>query len=155
MSCIKLKQKLEMFRVLNKKVIVGNCQQLVLPARHLLNSCGTELNSASRINGCVTKPACLTNASGWSRAESELQRKLFHVTATRQALPPIFIIILRPLSKVAAIVFGRSFRKWWKALPPDRKQDLILRLKKNKMALLGELLFASPLNSQCQLQLPI
>jgi hypothetical protein len=146
--CIKLKRKLEMFRVFNKKIIVGNYEQLVLPARNLLNSSGTKLNSASRINRCVTKPVCLNNASGGFRTASELQRKLFHVTATRQALPPVFLIILRPLSKVAAILFGRTFRKWWRALPPDRKQDLILRLKNNKVALLGELLFPTPLNSQ-------
>lgn len=137
-----------MFRVLNKKKIVEHCWQLVLPARNLLNSCGTKLDSASRINNCVTKLAYLNNASGGFRAECELQRKLFHVTATRQALPPVFIIILRPLSKLAAILFGRTFRKWWRALPPDRKQDLILRLKKNKTALLGELLFTTILNSQ-------
>lgn len=137
-----------MFRVLNKKIIMKHCRQLVLPARNLLNSCGTKLDSASRINNCVTKLAYLNNASGGFRSESELQRKLFHVTATRQALPPVFIIILRPLSKVAAILFGRTFRKWWRALPPDRKQDLIHRLKKNKMALLGELLFATALNSE-------
>lgn len=137
-----------MFRVLNKKIITERCWQLVLPARNLLNSCGTKLDSALRINNCVTKLAYLNNVSGGFRAEPELQRKLFHVTATRQALPPVFIIILRPLSKVAAILFGRTFRKWWRALPPDRKQDLILRLKKNKTALLGELLFATAVNSQ-------
>lgn len=137
MLCIKLKRKLEMFRILNKKIIVGNCRQLMLPRRNLLNSCCTKLNSASRINSCVTKPAYFNNADAGFRAESELQRKLFHVTAARQALPPVIIIILRPLSKVAAILFGRAFRKWWRALPPDRKRDLILRLKKNRIALLA------------------
>lgn len=138
-----------MFHILNKKIIMGNCRQLVLPLRNLLSSCGMELNSASRISRFVTKPTCLTNVSGRFRAQSELQRKLFHVTATRQALPPVFFIILRPLSKVAAILFGRTFRKWWQSLPPNKKQELILRLKKNRMALLGEFLFVTSLNSQC------
>jgi hypothetical protein len=137
-----------MFRVLNKKIIVGNFRQLVLPQRNLLNSCCTKLNSASRINSCVTKPAYLNNADGGFRAVCELQRKLFHVTAARQALPPVIIIILRPLMKVAAVLFGRTFRKWWRALPPDRKRDLILRLKKNKIALLGELLSTTTSNLQ-------
>lgn len=130
-----------MFRLINKK-IVGNYHNSVLSMRQMLNISGIKLNSASRINKYVTQVGSLsiTNAvlQNGLKVSFEAQKKLFHVTASRQALPPLFIIILRPLSKIAAILFGRTFRKWWRALPPDKKQDLILRLKRNKMVLLGE-----------------
>lgn len=130
-----------MFRLINKK-IVGNYHNSVLSMRQMLNISGIKLNSASRINKYVTQVGSLsiTNAvlQNGLKVSFEVQKKLFHVTASRQALPPLFIIILRPLSKIAAILFGRTFRKWWRALPPDKKQDLILRLKRNKMVLLGE-----------------
>jgi hypothetical protein len=123
----------------------------------MLNLSGTKLNSASRINRYVTQAGSLSITSavlqnGGLRVSFELQRKLFHVTASRQALPPVFIIILRPLSKIAAILFGRTFRKWWRALPADKKQDLILRLKRSKMVLLGELVNILALSDQFSLK---
>jgi hypothetical protein len=142
--CIRLKRGFSMFRVFNKTKIVENYQHFVMRVRKVSSLSGTKLNSASRITICVTEAGSMNSSNatlqnGGFRVSSELQRRLFHVTASRQALPPVFIIILRPLSKIAAILFGRAFRKWWGALPPDRKQNLLLRFKRNKMALLGEL----------------
>jgi hypothetical protein len=110
----------------------------------VFNLSDIKLSSAVRINRCVAKPASLNNRNaalqnGGFRVASELQRKFFHVTSSRQALPPLVIIILRPLSRIAAVLFGRRLRKWWRALPPERKQDVILKLKKRKMTLLGVL----------------
>jgi hypothetical protein len=134
-----------MFRAINKNQILGS---YLLSVRNICNLNCTKLNSATRFHRCVTKTGSLsiTNAALQNRRlgmSFELQRKLFHVSASRQALPPVVLIILRPLSKIMAILFGRTFRKWWRALPPDKKQDLILRLKRNKMALLGELMLAT------------
>jgi len=135
-----------MFRVLNKNGMFVNYQRFLLPVRSKFNLSGIKLSSAVRIDRCVTKLASLKNAnvalqSGGFRGEFQLQRKPFHVSASRQALPPLVIFILRPLSRIAAILFGRRLRKWWRALPPERKQDLIRRLKKRKMTLLGVLSF--------------
>ncbi|XP_029939372.1 metalloendopeptidase OMA1, mitochondrial [Salarias fasciatus] len=49
----------------------------------------------------------------------------FHTSAPLKALPMPFIwIILKPLQKLAAIILGRSIRKWWVALPDNRRQLL-------------------------------
>lgn len=135
-----------MLRVLNKHGMFGNYHRFVLPVRSVFNLSGIKLSSGVRVDRCVTKLASLNNAnvalwSGGFTVASELQRKLFHVTASRQALPPLVIVILRPLSRIAAVLFGRRLRKWWSSLPPEKKQDLILRLKKRKMTLLGVLSF--------------
>jgi hypothetical protein len=123
----------------------------------MLNLSGKMLNCASRINRYVTQAgsSSITNVVGQNgglRVSFELQKKLFHVTASRQALPPVFLIILRPLSKIAAILFGRTFKKWWRSLPPDKKRDLILKLKRNKKALLGELVNILALSYQFSLK---
>ena len=135
-----------MLRVRNKNGMFGNYQRFVLPVRSVFNLSGINLSSGVRVDRCVTKLASLNNAnvalrSGWFTVASELKRKLFHVTESRQALPPLVIVILRPLSRIAAVLFGRRLRKWWSSLPPEKKQDLILRLKKRKMTLLGVLSF--------------
>ncbi|XP_007260718.3 metalloendopeptidase OMA1, mitochondrial isoform X2 [Astyanax mexicanus] len=49
--------------------------------------------------------------------------KLLHTSAGLRALPaPVLWLVFKPLQKLAAIILGRSIRKWWKALPPNKKQ---------------------------------
>ncbi|CAL8256222.1 unnamed protein product [Merluccius merluccius] len=46
-----------------------------------------------------------------------------HTSGPLRALPaPLVWLLLKPLQKVLAVVLGRSIRKWWAALPPDRRQ---------------------------------
>jgi hypothetical protein len=123
-----------------------------MPVRTEFNLSGIKLGSAVRTDGYVTKPTSLNNAvaalqSGGFRFAFQLQRKPFHVSASRQALPPLILLILRPVTRIAAILFGRRLRKWWTALPPEKKQDFILRLKKRKVTLLGVFSFFHSLNS--------
>ncbi|XP_068581565.1 metalloendopeptidase OMA1, mitochondrial [Cebidichthys violaceus] len=48
---------------------------------------------------------------------------LFHTSAPAKALPvPLLWMVLKPLQKLAAIILGRSIRKWWVALPDNRRQ---------------------------------
>ncbi|XP_015788236.1 metalloendopeptidase OMA1, mitochondrial [Tetranychus urticae] len=47
--------------------------------------------------------------------------RYFHTSKPRQ-VPAIIWVILRPLGKLAAILMGRSIRKWYSALPPNKKQ---------------------------------
>ncbi|XP_029988000.1 metalloendopeptidase OMA1, mitochondrial [Sphaeramia orbicularis] len=50
---------------------------------------------------------------------------LIHTSAPRRALPaPLIWMVLKPLQKVMAIILGRSIRKWWVALP-DNRRDLM------------------------------
>ncbi|XP_032659009.1 metalloendopeptidase OMA1, mitochondrial isoform X2 [Chelonoidis abingdonii] len=49
--------------------------------------------------------------------------RLFHTSSSFQAAPvPLLWIILKPAQKLFAIVLGRSIRKWWKALPPNKRE---------------------------------
>ncbi|XP_016340105.1 metalloendopeptidase OMA1, mitochondrial isoform X2 [Sinocyclocheilus anshuiensis] len=46
-----------------------------------------------------------------------------HTSGRLRALPaPLIWMVLKPLQKLMAIILGRSIRKWWLALPPNRKQ---------------------------------
>ncbi|KAM3876109.1 metalloendopeptidase OMA1, mitochondrial [Diretmus argenteus] len=47
----------------------------------------------------------------------------FHTSGPLRALPaPLIWLVLKPLQKLLAIIVGRSIRKWWVALPPNRRQ---------------------------------
>lgn len=48
-----------------------------------------------------------------------------HTSAQRRAVPaPLLWMVLKPLQKLLAIILGRSLRKWWVALPDNRRQLL-------------------------------
>lgn len=47
----------------------------------------------------------------------------FHTSGRLKALPaPIIWLVLKPIQKLVAIILGRSIRKWWLALPANKKQ---------------------------------
>ncbi|XP_038572354.1 metalloendopeptidase OMA1, mitochondrial [Micropterus salmoides] len=47
----------------------------------------------------------------------------FHTSAPVRAIPaPLIWLVLKPLQKLMAIILGRSIRKWWVALPANRRQ---------------------------------
>ncbi|KAM4629452.1 metalloendopeptidase OMA1, mitochondrial [Polymixia lowei] len=49
----------------------------------------------------------------------------FHTSGPLRALPaPLIWLVLKPLQKLMAIILGRSIRKWWVALPPNRQRLL-------------------------------
>ncbi|XP_058234855.1 metalloendopeptidase OMA1, mitochondrial isoform X2 [Hemibagrus wyckioides] len=51
--------------------------------------------------------------------------KKFHTTSGLRAPPaPLLWLLVKPLQKIIAIILGRSIRKWWKALPANKKQLL-------------------------------
>ena len=54
---------------------------------------------------------------------------------------PIFGFILKPLSRVFAILVGRGIKKWWSILPPNKKQLFFHHVIKNKYKYAGKFLF--------------
>ncbi|XP_044920531.1 metalloendopeptidase OMA1, mitochondrial [Mustela nigripes] len=61
----------------------------------------------------------------------------FHTSPQFQAAPvPLLLIILKPVQKLFAIIVGRGIRKWWQALPPNKKELFKESLRKNKWKLL-------------------
>ncbi|XP_006862568.1 PREDICTED: metalloendopeptidase OMA1, mitochondrial [Chrysochloris asiatica] len=60
----------------------------------------------------------------------------FHTSPRFQAAPvPLLLIILKPVQKLLAIIVGRGIRKWWQALPPNKKELFKQSVRKNKWKL--------------------
>ncbi|XP_068204348.1 metalloendopeptidase OMA1, mitochondrial-like [Palaemon carinicauda] len=62
--------------------------------------------------------------------------RLFHTSKPRY-VNPLLLAILRPLSKVTAILVGRGFRKWWQSLPAKKRALFIQHFLRNKYKYLG------------------
>ena len=80
------------------------------------------------------KPAARVYAEWLLNAGS---KRLFHTTSPKRAVPPFLWVLLRPFANVAAVVFGRAFRKMWQKLPQERRTAIINRLKQKKKQILG------------------
>lgn len=48
----------------------------------------------------------------------------FSCTTPRPALPPLLVLMSKPLVRVVAVVAGKGARMWWARLPKDRRQQL-------------------------------
>ncbi|XP_054429824.1 metalloendopeptidase OMA1, mitochondrial isoform X2 [Pteronotus mesoamericanus] len=60
----------------------------------------------------------------------------FHTSPRFQAAPvPLLLLILKPVQKLLAIIVGRGIRKWWRALPPNKKELFKESVRKNKWKL--------------------
>nr|XP_030726162.1 metalloendopeptidase OMA1, mitochondrial isoform X2 [Globicephala melas] len=60
----------------------------------------------------------------------------FHTSPRFQAAPvPLLLTILKPVQKLLAIIVGRGIRKWWQALPPNKKELFKESVRKNKWKL--------------------
>ncbi|XP_030311324.1 metalloendopeptidase OMA1, mitochondrial [Calypte anna] len=59
----------------------------------------------------------------------------FHTSPLYQAAP-IFWIIVKPAQKLLAIILGRSIRKWWRTLPPNKRELLKESARRNKWKIL-------------------
>ncbi|XP_067391593.1 metalloendopeptidase OMA1, mitochondrial isoform X3 [Emydura macquarii macquarii] len=78
-----------------------------------------------------------TLSSVWSpnhvRAWDVQITRLFHTSPWFQAAPvPLLWIILKPAKKLFAIILGRSIRKWWRALPPNKQELFKESARKHK-----------------------
>ncbi|XP_060685784.1 metalloendopeptidase OMA1, mitochondrial [Hemiscyllium ocellatum] len=61
----------------------------------------------------------------------------FHTSSPVLALPiPLLWILLKPVKKLTAMLLGRSIRKWWQALPPDKQELLKDNVKRHKWRIL-------------------
>ncbi|KAM6457013.1 metalloendopeptidase OMA1, mitochondrial isoform 1-T4 [Liasis olivaceus] len=59
--------------------------------------------------------------------------RCFHGSSILKAAPaPILLMILKPVQKLFAIILGRSIRKWWHALPPNKKELFKESVRRNK-----------------------
>ncbi|NP_001406045.1 metalloendopeptidase OMA1, mitochondrial isoform b precursor [Mus musculus] len=66
-----------------------------------------------------------------------IEARSFRTSARVQAAPvPLLLLILKPVQKLLAIIVGRGIRKWWQALPPNKKELFKDSVRKNKWRLL-------------------
>ncbi|XP_069498187.1 metalloendopeptidase OMA1, mitochondrial isoform X1 [Ambystoma mexicanum] len=71
--------------------------------------------------------------------DHQLNRQIHTSPRANILIPPHVWLLLKPAQKLFAIIIGRSIRKWWQALPPN-KQDLFKEnVKRNKWKLLASL----------------
>ena len=61
----------------------------------------------------------------------------FHTSRPRTAIPPLVLIVLRPVLRLAAFFAGRNFRKWWRALPKEKRAYYWSRIKEKKWNIAG------------------
>jgi len=61
----------------------------------------------------------------------------FHISPPRKALPPVILVIIRPVLKGLAFLAGRNIRKWWRALPKEKKAVHWSRVKEKKWKIAG------------------
>ncbi|XP_009991876.1 PREDICTED: metalloendopeptidase OMA1, mitochondrial [Chaetura pelagica] len=61
----------------------------------------------------------------------------FRTSPSFQAAPAALLwIIVKPAQKLLAIILGRSIRKWWKTLPPNKREVIKESARKNKWKIL-------------------
>ncbi|XP_063609673.1 metalloendopeptidase OMA1, mitochondrial-like [Penaeus indicus] len=60
-----------------------------------------------------------------------LQSRRAIQTTRPQNVNPLLVAVLRPVSKVAAVLVGRGFRKWWQSLPKQKRELFIQHLHRN------------------------
>ncbi|XP_071441133.1 metalloendopeptidase OMA1, mitochondrial-like [Hetaerina americana] len=61
----------------------------------------------------------------------------FHTSRNCKALPPVLVLILRPIVNVLSVLLGRGLRKWWQSLSPSRRKQLYENVKRHKYKLIG------------------
>ncbi|XP_037683028.1 metalloendopeptidase OMA1, mitochondrial isoform X2 [Choloepus didactylus] len=86
----------------------------------------------------IKEVAVLPALSVWHPVNCFLMRDIrrFHTSSRFQAAPvPVLLIILKPVQKLLAIIVGRGIRKWWQALPPNKKELFKESIRKNKWKL--------------------
>uniref|UniRef100_A0A8C5KKW6 Metalloendopeptidase OMA1, mitochondrial n=1 Tax=Jaculus jaculus TaxID=51337 RepID=A0A8C5KKW6_JACJA len=67
-----------------------------------------------------------------------LRARSLRTSARAHAAPvPLLLMVLKPVQKLLAIIVGRGIRKWWQALPPNKKELLkeSLRQKRRQWSL--------------------
>ena len=63
-----------------------------------------------------------------------VRRQQIYTSPKRHVIPPIAWLIFKPITKLAAMLTGRGFRKWWAALPPSKRDLFINHLKRNRLS---------------------
>lgn len=67
----------------------------------------------------------------------EKQKCSFH-TSQRRDIPPYLALIVRPVIRIAALLFGRKFKKWYASKTPDEKEEFREWFRERKNYFIGK-----------------
>lgn len=105
-----------------------------------LMMCGNRLTHMNRFNRSLylCKPHVEVSIQTPYKFNIQLQScRRFHTTTPNLAVPPVVWIILRPLLKVGAVVFGRRIRKWWQGMSAKERQKILSTLRQGNRTIVG------------------
>lgn len=72
-----------------------------------------------------------------SASRNFVQKRDFRTSLPRAALPPLLVMFLKPLSRLASVLIGRSTRIWWKKLDPAQKLVYKQKIVQYRAPILG------------------
>jgi len=109
---------------------------------------------------CRSRPSCLTRALLSPFRPKVAIVAVMHTSSTnrtkmsptlsvrcspmRQAPPALVAILLKPASRLAAILVGRRLRNWYRNLPEEERRKIKNKLKKNRHVFVGEWWSSTP-----------
>ncbi|KAJ8666849.1 hypothetical protein QAD02_008511 [Eretmocerus hayati] len=64
------------------------------------------------------------------------QRCDFH-TSERRNIPPVLALVIRPIIRIAALLFGRRFKKWYASRTPEEKEEFLEWFRSRRKYFLG------------------
>lgn len=117
------------------------------PSRNISSKSFGIYHYVNQSKGVVKGSAILSLRSSVQRSATRINavslptissQRLFHTTLPRGAIPPLLWVLLRPFANVAAVLFGRTFRKMWQKLPQEKRNVIINRLKQKKQQIIGK-----------------
>ena len=101
-----------------------------------------------KITSCTISHHSYPRICGFNQVQSKSQVKILHFlnekknsfhTSERRNIPPILAVIIRPLIRLAALLFGRKFRKWYASRTPEERKEFLKWLQAKKNFFVGNL----------------
>lgn len=124
-----------MFRIVNTIRIVANSHQIRQTTRKLSNLSEWRLNNPSRLVQNLTKQEkCITGIGTQNNGLKlwcALKEKQFHTSPIRN-VHPVLLLLVKPVGKIIAIVFGKTVKRWWVKLPPERRQAIRIGARRHR-----------------------
>ncbi|XP_069184319.1 metalloendopeptidase OMA1, mitochondrial isoform X2 [Procambarus clarkii] len=94
------------------------------------------MHSGECLLGALRRPLWpkLLQPDGFGRSLQHIKK--IHTTSPRY-VNPMLVAVLRPLSKMLAVLVGRGFRKWWQSMPKQKRDLFIQHFIRNKFYYIG------------------
>ncbi|XP_072275455.1 metalloendopeptidase OMA1, mitochondrial [Pyxicephalus adspersus] len=121
---------------LHKTFINRGPQTSPLSSRFHAGCRKTDGGQSSLLCNKVWSPGVISRLPQTFPAPRNLCANRIHTSARLNVLlPPHVWLFIKPIQKLLAIILGRSVRKWWKALPANKRQLFKENLQQNRWKL--------------------